>query len=341
MFAEIDPAARRRPRHRGRRLDDDRHRAGGDRGAGAGDRADAAAADRRPARASGRRCRGTGDTPAPARATSPTTWRGISGEPNVSIQETKAFTCDVRAGRRQGTSTRKLAGAAPARAPVAPGRGRPAGREPQGGGGVSTRRPPPRSPSTRWARSGWASSPTPRCASAARPARSPASSGTTCPPTASRSPRAAPMTTPASCRRAPGATSASSSCSSPPPQLRAEASRRWPAAPAARSRRSRRGRAGRLRPRVPTCDGHERVADAGQDGRLVVHVRRVQALHERRLPGCLPDRRADPHRARDRRAAARRVQRLRLLRAGVPVRGRRPGPDRRPGRASARSVTTG
>jgi formate dehydrogenase major subunit len=34
----------------------------------------------------------------------------LSGDPNVSIQESKAFTCNVRAGRRQGEATEKLAG---------------------------------------------------------------------------------------------------------------------------------------------------------------------------------------------------------------------------------------
>jgi formate dehydrogenase major subunit len=34
----------------------------------------------------------------------------ISGDPNVSIQESKAFTCDVRAGRRSRPSTSRLAG---------------------------------------------------------------------------------------------------------------------------------------------------------------------------------------------------------------------------------------
>jgi formate dehydrogenase major subunit len=34
----------------------------------------------------------------------------ISGEPNVSIQESKAFTCDVRAGRRSGPTTMRLRG---------------------------------------------------------------------------------------------------------------------------------------------------------------------------------------------------------------------------------------
>jgi formate dehydrogenase major subunit len=34
----------------------------------------------------------------------------LSGDPNVSIQDDKAFTCDVRAGRRRGASTARLAG---------------------------------------------------------------------------------------------------------------------------------------------------------------------------------------------------------------------------------------
>ncbi|MDT4931661.1 MAG: formate dehydrogenase major subunit, partial [Pseudonocardiales bacterium] len=35
----------------------------------------------------------------------------LTGDPNTSIQESKAFTCDVRAGRREGQSTEKLRGA--------------------------------------------------------------------------------------------------------------------------------------------------------------------------------------------------------------------------------------
>src|SRR5205085_993903 len=63
---------------------------------------------------------------------------------------------------------------------------------------------------TRTRSSGWASSPTPACASAARPARSPARSGTRSPTTASTGP-ACPTTTPASSARTPGDTSRSSS----------------------------------------------------------------------------------------------------------------------------------
>jgi formate dehydrogenase major subunit len=35
----------------------------------------------------------------------------LSGDPNVSIQESKPFTCDVRAGRREGETTERLKGA--------------------------------------------------------------------------------------------------------------------------------------------------------------------------------------------------------------------------------------
>jgi formate dehydrogenase major subunit len=38
----------------------------------------------------------------------------LSGDPNVMIQESKAFTCEVRAGRRSGETTARLAGAAAA-----------------------------------------------------------------------------------------------------------------------------------------------------------------------------------------------------------------------------------
>lgn len=34
----------------------------------------------------------------------------LGSDPNVSIQESKAFVCNVRAGRRSGQSTEKLAG---------------------------------------------------------------------------------------------------------------------------------------------------------------------------------------------------------------------------------------
>ena len=67
-------------------------------------------------------------------------------------------------------------------------------------------------------------------------------------------------------------------------------------------------------------------------GPLGLHVGRLQALHERRLPGRLPDGRAHPHGVRDRGAPARRLQRLRLLRPGLPVRRRGPRPRRRPRR---------
>jgi formate dehydrogenase major subunit len=45
----------------------------------------------------------------------------LAGDPNVSIQESKAFTCDVRAGRRHGASTARLAGIASPALTIAPG----------------------------------------------------------------------------------------------------------------------------------------------------------------------------------------------------------------------------
>ena len=58
---------------------------------------------------------------------------------------------------------------------------------------------------------------------------------------------------------------------------------------------------------------------------------RLQALHARRLPRRLPDRRDVPHRVRHGRRAAGHLQRLRLLRPGLPVRRDRPARGRRPG----------
>ncbi|MDX6671296.1 MAG: formate dehydrogenase major subunit [Solirubrobacteraceae bacterium] len=51
----------------------------------------------------------------------------LSGDPNVSIEEAKAFSCDVRAGRRDGPGTRKLAGARASKK-VAPDQDHPAER---------------------------------------------------------------------------------------------------------------------------------------------------------------------------------------------------------------------
>ena len=63
-----------------------------------------------------------------------------------------------------------------------------------------------------------------------------------------------------------------------------------------------------------------RGADGDGGAALADVVGRVQALHPRRVPRRLPDRRALPHRVRHGRRAAGRLQRLRLLRAGLSVR---------------------
>ena len=50
----------------------------------------------------------------------------LTGDPNVSIQESKAFVCDVRAGRRRRESTERLAGVHDPAPDVAPNRDHPA-----------------------------------------------------------------------------------------------------------------------------------------------------------------------------------------------------------------------
>ena len=90
-----------------------------------------------------------------------------------------------------------------------------------------------------------------------------------------------------------------------------------------------------LRHDLAPCRLHRKIAAAGRgsDGaappngalpeRLADDERCVQALPQCAVPGSLPDRGAVPHRVRHRRGAAGYLQWLRLLRAGLPVRGRR------------------
>ena len=93
----------------------------------------------------------------------------------------------------------------------------------------------------------------------------------------------------------------------------------------------------------PAADARPPTAPADGDTGVPLAdvVRRLQALHARRLPRRLPDRRAVPHRVRHGRRAGGHLQRLRLLRAGLPVRRDRPAQGRRPGLGSARCATTG
>ena len=175
FFCEVSPelAAERGLEHL--RLGDRRDRPHRDRGAGAGHRADAAAD-------------GAWPYGAPGRAALPLGPNGLSTgdaanellpavlDPNVHIQESKAATCDIQPGRRpRGPDLLRLRRAATAGAPASGRKGheRPARRD----------HDPPPAPGTPPRRRGWASSPTPACASGARRARWRARSGTRCRPT--------------------------------------------------------------------------------------------------------------------------------------------------------------
>ena len=246
----------------------------------------------------------------------------ISGDPNVTIQESKAFRCRVRAGRREERDDGEAGarGRRRASATLTTPSSRTACRHSAEHLPLWRRQPgdlrcPRRSPKSRSAsrRPGaWASSRTRPCASAARRARSPASSGTTCPPTArpTRASRASRSTT----RR----------------RLSASTWRHVRFVETVKpiagggARRLDRGEGGRL----PGGRGRER----GVAGPLGVPVRRLQALHERRLPRRLPDGCAHPDGVRNGHRAVRHLQRLRLLRRLLPVRRDRPRPLRRPGR---------
>ena len=137
---------------------------------------------------------------------------------------------------------------------------------------------------------GWASSPTRASASAARRARSRARSGTRCPRTGS-------LFTGDSYDNTGG--------------LGANTWRHVAFIEQERPLRVPTTARGRRR-RVPLAD----------------ELGRVQALHPLGLPRRVPDRRDHPHRVRHGRRAGGRLQRLRLLRPGVPVRRARPARDR-------------
>ena len=154
-----------------------------DRGAGPGHRADAAAAGPGPHRCTRSGCPGTGARTGTPPGTPPTSW--------LTWPWTR--TCTSRRSRPwPATSARPAAGgAALQRArPELPGSGPASPTRPERRCEMDAARPLSawtrrRGPGTPTTRRGWASSPTPRCASAARRARWPARSGTRCPRTGS------------------------------------------------------------------------------------------------------------------------------------------------------------
>ena len=94
---------------------------------------------------------------------------------------------------------------------------------------------------------------------------------------------------------------------------------------------------------APAGAGRVGPRDARRRRRLPLadELRRLQALHRRRLPRRLPHRLDLPHRVRHRRRPGGHLQRLRLLRHGVSVRSARPARATTAASGSARSATTG
>ena len=348
------PGARRRARHRGRRLDGDRDRARRDRGAREGHQPHPAAADRRP--------HGAPDLPAVAlghvhdlragrhgRLAQRPAWRCPATR--TCRSRIKTFSLQGprrpprRARRRRSSRTRASAGApddGPARAPSSrtssadtPEHGptaAPTGRSEMRRAteiAVHARGPErmgfftdttvcigckacevackqwndlPADGSTSasggsldYTGSPVGVAPGATCASSRRSSRRPSSSERA-QRAARRAERAAGMPRPAGARRGPGGAGAgvrsTTSCS-----ILVE-----------------RAESGAVATLGDGADALAIVDARGAAGPLGVHLRRLQALHERRLPRRLPDRRADPDGVRDRHRPARHLQRLRLLR---------------------------
>ena len=120
-------------------------------------------------------------------ATPPTTWLAVTLDPNVHIQESKA--AHLRHPARPPAArardllrrTSRSTGARAGDRPTSTGDGAMTMARTRSGQLADRPTPPPTPAGTTTTRRGWASSPTPRSASAARPARWPARSGTRVP----------------------------------------------------------------------------------------------------------------------------------------------------------------
>ena len=110
MFAEIDPILAAEQGHRGRRLDGDRDRPRGDRGARAGDRAHAPAEDRGQRRPPDRAAVALGLRRARRPATPRTTSARWAATRTSRSRRTRRSPVNVRAGRRTGETTERLKG---------------------------------------------------------------------------------------------------------------------------------------------------------------------------------------------------------------------------------------
>ena len=245
-------------------------------------------------------CPTTGASAAPARATRPTTCSRIALDPNVHIQEVKAATCDIVAGRRpRGPALPEFVASLPRAGRIA---GELMAGQRSDAGGRTTRPSPARRLLHRHQRLHRLQGLRGRLQGVERGAG-----------------------------RKRGLDRH---------LLRQQRRpRRQPLAPRRLHRAARRGRwrrGGRPgfvgRGGLAPATRRRRAADTQRRRRLPLadELRRLQALHRGRLPRRLPDRLDLPHRARHGRRPGGHLQRLRLLRRRLPVRGPRPAPGRRP-----------
>ena len=302
--ARCQPGAGRRARPRARRVGHDRHRPHGDRGARDGHRPREAAARRGPRRPPGGL---------------PYHWGGhglVTGDaandlfslaldPNVHIQESKAAT--VTSARAAGRAARRCWSWS-----RSTGDGRDRGSRSQSEAVTALAERPVAVELRGEASRGWASSPTPRSASAARRARWPARSGTRCRTIA----RASRQLVRQHASTLGADTWRHVAFVEQRKPLGAEAAAESLVEAAERSQLAERT-----------------ASQTYQDGdgvRWLMSSDVCKHCTARRLPRRLPDRGAVPHRVRHRRRAGGRLQRLRLLRAGLPVRRDRPARGRRP-----------
>ncbi len=227
----------------------------------------------RPLRIDGRRVHQIGlpwhwgySTPYPGDSANDLT--AITGDPNVSIQESKAFTCEVRAGPARAGRRPSACGAPRAARAGGAGPGRSAGREPAGDGAVSATAAAPTELAVHRVgaqRMGFFTDTT--VCIGCKACEVACKQWNDLPADGSQSRRAARTTTPASCRRRPGGTSRFVELLEPSEERRAQAAEARRRGPGARSTSRRPWPTWTAGSSCPTCASTARTPAASTRAR--------------------------------------------------------------------------